>query len=161
MSIEAAYHEAAHAVLTARSKLHTLSGVVNIGGYGLGTGFSDAGPSRKKCAANGISESSAPNNAVVVREFVRILCAGYAAECEGKDRGLVLIPDINRSVPDFLEAQRQLRHLGLSEKLNGFHQEALDLVKHYWDDIQMVAAALESRQEIPASEVLEMLHIDA
>jgi hypothetical protein len=157
MSTEAAYHEAAHAVLAAKAKYHSIVGGIDLGASKSGVTYVSL--SRSKCLASDMPVQSAARNAMVVRELVRILCSGYAAELVAKEKGIDLLPNMESSKPDYAHAQQQLRGMGLPAKLNDFQRDAIELVRDNWSDVEKIALVLKERKELDASEVLEMLGI--
>jgi len=138
---EAAYHEAAHAVLTSISKYHAIVGDINLLSDGAGVFYLSL--SKSKCAAEGKpQDSSAQMDKDVSRELATILCAGFIGEQIASERDTTLTPNPECAEPDHTLAKRQLQAAGLSKKYDRYQSQARELLENHWNTVERLAEYL-------------------
>ena len=138
---EAAYHEAAHAVLANLSKYHAIIGNINLLNYGAGEIYISL--SRSKCAAGGKPQDpSAQKDKEVARDFATVLCAGLVGEQIASERDSTLTPNPECAVPDHALVEQQLQIAGLSKKHDLYQSQAREVLEKHWDTVERLATYL-------------------
>ncbi len=153
---EAAYHEAAHAVLAHLSLFFTLAGSVSV--QNAGTGFADVGPSRRKLAARSKpTDVSVENDPEVMTELAVILFAGMEGEIIAEERIPGLQADVDRSEPDIAFALEKLEAANVSSELDVFRADARERLEANWGKVEKLAQQLLARRSMLANEVAELV----
>lgn len=153
---EAAYHEAAHAVLADLSKYHAIVGEINLLSYGAGELYISL--SRSKCAAGGKPQDpSAQKDKEVGRDFAVILCAGLVGEQMAAERDVTLTPNPESAEPDHALAQQQLQIAGLSRKYDLYQAQARDLLGKHWNTVERLATYLFANRSASPHQVARII----
>ncbi|ELB2790462.1 hypothetical protein O4H51_05305 [Aeromonas hydrophila] len=138
---EAAYHEAAHAVLASISKYHAIIGDINLLSYGAGEIYISL--SRSKCATGGKPQDpSAQKDKEVARDFATVLCAGFVGEQIASERDSTLTPNPECAKKDHALIEQQLQIASLSKKYDLYQSQARELLEKHWDTVERVAMYL-------------------
>jgi hypothetical protein len=138
---EAAYHEAAHAILAHRSRFHALVGPISLEKYGAGEAFVSL--SKSKLRAQGKPETlDVQRDPEVVRDLALVLVAGYVAEQIAAESDNALRPNIACAIPDHDLLRKQLSSAGLSEDFDQFEAQARITLKTEWALVERVAQHL-------------------
>ena len=153
---EAAYHEAAHAVVANLSKYHIIHGGINLLNYGAGEFY--AALSRSKCAARGKPQDpSAAKDKDVAKDFAILLCAGLVGEQIASEHDDTLAPDPECAEPDHALAQQQLQLAGLSEKYDIYQEQAREILKVHWNTVEKLAAYLLEHNSASPEEIASII----
>lgn len=138
---EAAYHEAAHAVLAHTSSFHAIVGDINLLSYGAGEFYMSL--SRSKCAAGGKpQDASAQEDRDVARDCAVCLCAGLVGEQIASELDSTLTPNPKCAEPDHALVEQQLQMAGLSKKYDKYQLQARGLLQQHWDTVEKLATYL-------------------
>lgn len=153
---EAAYHEAAHAVLAHKSNYHAIVGGISLVNYG--GGYFDMSLSRSKCAARGKpQDASAQKDKEVAREFAILLCAGLVGEQIASELDRTLTPNPKCAEPDHALVQQQLEIAGLSRKYDLYQSQARDLLKQHWTTVERLATYLFTNRSASRDQVVAII----
>lgn len=137
----AAYHEAGHAVLTYRSKYHSLEKTISLNDYGSGEIFVSIEPSKLK-GAGLPSPVKSQNNVMVTRDLALILVAGYVAEQIAAKLDNNIKPHLDCAKPDHDFLRMKLAAAGLSKRFDKFEREAAVLLNKEWHLVRGLAEFL-------------------
>lgn len=155
--IEAAFHEAAHAVVAHTSAYFTLVGSVSI--QNAGTGFTDIGLSRRKLtAASKPIDASVETDPLVASELAVILLAGLEGEVIAEELNPSLRADVDRSEPDVTLAVEKLEAASVTVNLEEFQREARRRLEANWPKVDALAHQLVSRGSLLAIDLAD--HLD-
>ncbi|QQP96616.1 hypothetical protein [Lysobacter enzymogenes] len=153
---EAAYHEAAHAVLAHKSKYHAIVGEINLLDYGAGELYLSL--SRSKCARGGKPQDpSAQRDKDVAQDFAVVLCAGLAGEIIASEHDKTLTPNPVAAEPDYDIMKLQLQKAGLSKKHDLYEKQAHELLKENWKAVDNLAKYLFTKQSAQPLEIIEII----
>jgi hypothetical protein len=153
---EAAYHEAAHAVLAHISNYHAIVGDINLLSYGAGDFYMSL--SRSKCAAGGKpQDASAQKDKEVARDFAIVLCAGLVGEQIASELDSTLTPNPECAEPDHALAEQQLQIAGLSKKYDLYQSQARDLLQQHWDTVERLATYLFANRSASPHQVVAII----
>lgn len=153
---EAAYHEAAHAVLAYHSKYHALVGGINLLDYGAGEVY--ASPCKSKCAAKGKPyDANARKDKDMARDIAIVLCAGLAGERLAAEHDSNLIPNPTCAEPDHELTEQVLQLAGLSKKYDHYEAQARDLLKLHWPTVDHLAKYLFEKISATPDQVLAII----
>jgi hypothetical protein len=157
---EAAYHEASHAVVTHKSKYHSLVGEINLKNYGEGEIY--IGLSSSKCKTNGKpADASAQKDRDVAIELAVILCAGFVGETLAAEKHNGLIPNIKCAEPDHLLAVQQLDQAGLSKKYDLHQKSAREYLDKEWEIVEKLADYLFDNHIAQIEEIVSIIGNDS
>lgn len=156
MSLEAAYHEAGHAVLARKSTYHEVVGEVSLGSYKSGVTAVSLSK-RKLLRAGKPADSSACRDPDVAREIAAILCGGLVAEQIAKEKGRKLSPTLDPAASDHQFARDQLAGAGLDTELTPHQAQAGALLREHWDHVERLAVALLSTGSRDAVDVHDLV----
>lgn len=155
--IEAAFHEAAHAVVAHTSAYFTLAGAVSI--QNAGTGFADIGPSRRKLtAASKPIDASIDTDPQVASELAIILLAGLEGEIIAEERNTALRADVARSEPDICFASEKLVAATVTTDLDALRGEARERLVANWSKVERLAHQLIAQGSLLAVDVVDLLN---
>lgn len=153
---EAAYHEAAHAVLAHISIFHAIVGDINLLRYGAGELYISL--SRSKCAAGGKpQDASAQRDQEVAKDLAIVLCAGLVGEQIASELDSTLTPNPECAEPDHALAEQQLQNAGLSKKYNLYQSQARDLLQKHWDTVEKLAKYLFANRSATRDQVVAII----
>lgn len=153
---EAAYHEAAHAVIAHYSKYHSLVKEINLMNFGAGEIFVSL--SKSKCLRNNKpGDATARFDPDVAKELAVILCAGYRGEVIAAQKDSLVIPDESCSEPDYELAVQELKGAGLSRRYNFHQQTGTELLMLHWDHVEILANKLFESSKMDAVDIIELL----
>ena len=142
---EAAYHEAAHAVLASISKYHSIVKYINLHKYGAGEIY--IALSKNKCAAGGKPQDiSALKDKEVAQDFATVICAGLIGEKIASEQDNTLTPNKECAKEDYALMKQQLQHAGLSINSAMYETQARVLLEKHWDTVERLASYLFSNQ---------------
>jgi hypothetical protein len=155
--IEAAFHEAAHAVVAHTSAYFTLAGTVSI--QNAGTGFADIGPSRRKLtAAAKPIDASIDADPQIASELAIILLAGIEGEIIAEEQNTTLRADVDRSEPDICFAVEKLEAAKVATDLDVLRGEARERLEANWSKVERLAQQLIAQGALPAVDVVDLLN---
>lgn len=141
MSIEAAYHEAGHAVLARKSLHHEVVKEIRLGAYK--SGCTSISLSRKKLTRAGKSpDELARLDPEVAVGFAVILCGGLVAEEIANQKGINISPSASSAAPDHAAARIELVDAGLADDLKPYEAIARELLNLHWVDVVALAQVL-------------------
>lgn len=153
---EAAYHEAAHAVLAHFSKYHTIIGDINLLSYGAGELYMSL--SKSKCAAGGKpQDASAQRDKDVARDFAIVLCAGLIGEKIASTLDSTLTPNPECAYPDHVMVMQQLQIAGLSKKYDFYQLQARELLEQHWIIVDRLAEHLFANHSARPDQVVAII----
>lgn len=153
---EAAYHEAAHALIAHRSTFHEFLGPINLADYGAGEAFVSLAKSKLKNAGKPASPNSQKDKNVT-RDLAEILVAGYVAEQVAAEKDSSLKPNAKCAKPDHDLLQQQLAAAGLSKKYDRFQSQVKAKLEKEWPLLEMIAAFLLEKVTASGPEVREFI----
>ena len=152
IKLEAAFHEAGHAVVAYRSRFHNIVGPINLAEYGSGEIYVSL--SRVKLQAQGkASEASAEKDKEVAVDLAVVLSAGLVAERLAEVRGQGTTANPECSAPDHEMLQQQLVGAGLSKKFDRHEGTAKQLLESEWPLVAALSAYLFERISVEAEDV--------
>jgi len=138
--LEAAYHEAGHALLAYLSDYH-LMGPIDLKSAGHGGLY--VGLSKAKCLQAGKKADPAiAREPEVARDFAVILVAGFVAEQIAAEKNPAVTPDAAFAVPDHENLARVLAAANLSRKTDRYEELARRKLTDHWDQVQSLANVL-------------------
>jgi hypothetical protein len=153
---EAAYHEAAHAVVTYHSRFHALVGPINLAKYGQGEIFISL--SKSKLNAGGKPATpDARYDREVVNDFALILTAGYVAEQLAAESDETLKPNLGCAMPDHELLRQQLSAAGMSTKFDRAEADVREVLKSKWDSVERLANFLYEKCEASVDQILAVI----
>lgn len=153
---EAAYHEAAHAVLANLSKYCAIVGDIILLSNGAGELYVSI--SKSKCSAGGKpNDLSALKDGEVGRDFVVVLCAGLVGEQIAAERDDSLVPSPERAEPDHALVEHHLKMAGLSKKYDLHQAQAREILEKHWDAVERVATYLFSNGSATPGQVAAII----
>jgi len=156
VKLEAAYHEAGHAVAAHYSRFHTIVGPINLQSYGAGEVF--VGFNAPKCVAAGLpADARTALRPEVTRDLGVILVAGLAAERIAAKRNPALAPNERCANPDYDLLRQQLEAAGLSKKTDIVEGQAVAILTARWPLVEGLAEALFNAGELMPIEIRELL----
>jgi hypothetical protein len=138
---EAAYHEAAHAVMAHRSLFHALIGEINLENYGAGEIFVSLSKAKLKTQDKPAIPEMA-KKPEVASDLARILVAGYVAEQIAAESDDTIKPNIDCARPDHEMVRQQLSSAGLSKRFDRFEAEVRDILRTEWPLVEKVTQYL-------------------
>ncbi len=153
---EAAYHEAAHAVLANPSKYHAVVGNINLSSYGAGEIYVSL--SKSKCSAGGKPQDiSTVRDKEVTKDLAIVLCAGFVGEQIAAQRHLALRPNPDCAQPDHTLVEQQLQTAGLSKKYDLYQSRARELLEKHWDTVERLSAYLFKNQSANPDQIATVI----
>lgn len=156
VKLEAAYHEAGHAVAAHHSRFHTIVGPINLLSYGAGEVY--VGLNAGKCVAAGLpADARTALRPEVARDLGLILVAGLAAERIAAQRNDAIIPNERCADPDYQLLHQQLATAGLSKKTDNIEREAIALLTAHWVLVEELAEAMFSSGRMTPVEIRALL----
>jgi ATP-dependent Zn protease len=156
IQIEAAYHEASHAVLAHYSLYHALVGDINLLNYGAGQ--LDISLSKSKCIKNGKApDASSITDKEVIKEFASILCAGLVGEIIASEKNPNVTPNSTCAIPDQTLAKQLLGNAGLSKKFDLHEQTARNIIEEKWDQVECLAQYLFKKKTAQPDEIIQVI----
>jgi hypothetical protein len=157
---EAAYHEAAHALIAHRSTFHNFLGPINLAEYGAGEAFVSLSNSKLASAGKPISPDPA-KDVDVIRDLAEVLVAGYVVEQIAAEKDSSLKPNAECAKPDHDLLQQQLAAAGLSKKYDRFQTQAKASLEKEWPLVEKLAAFLLKKVTASGLEVREFIEAAA
>lgn len=152
IKIEAAFHEAGHAVVAHRSRFHNIAGPINLAAYGSGT--IDISLSGAKLLSQGKAPTaSAAKDKEVAVDLAVVLSAGLVAEqlAAGKVQGITANPKC--AAPDHDLLQQELAAASLSKKFDKHEGTARQLLESEWSLVAALAAYLLEKISVQSTDV--------
>lgn len=140
IKMEAAYHEAGHVVVAAKSKYHNVVDGINLASYGQGE--VSISVDSAKCRAEGKdvdNEERARKDKDIARESSIIFMAGYQAELQAAAANPNLTPNRSSANPDYTVAEAVLARAGLSKKTDRAEAAAADILRQNWGLVEKIA----------------------
>ncbi len=151
---EAAYHEAAHAVLAYNSKFHALVGEISLAQYGAGDIYISLSKSKRKAA--GVTPN--PIDKEITKDLAVILCGGLAGETIASKNDNTLSPNPSCAIPDHQLATQQLQGAGLSEEYDCYEQSAIKELESNWATVERLADYLFTNHTAQPDEILSIIN---
>ncbi|ELK8586320.1 TPA: hypothetical protein ACX3A9_004549 [Vibrio parahaemolyticus] len=140
-NLEAAYHEASHAVLAEKSCFHRVVKAINISKHG--TGECPVSLSKEKVEACGKEVHSGISSDVEVTEdLVVILCGGYVGEWYAQEQYDGITADINSASNDHERAELMLSNAHINHDLDHYREFAGQILSQDWDKVEKLARYL-------------------
>ena len=150
-TLEAAYHEAGHAVLAHLSDYHFVSGPVSVASFG--GGLTDISPSKKRLKQAGKDPASYDSDPEVAQEMAGILAAGLAAKHIAAAFHYDLSPNPTLSKPDHQLIAKITAAAGITSDITPYQYEAAGVLCVYWKVVATLANELDNQISIDAVEV--------
>jgi hypothetical protein len=136
--MEAAYHEAGHAIIASRSRFHRVVGAINLGRYGAGEIYISL--SKGKCAAAGKAPDQ--RDPEVATDLAIVLSAGLVAERIAQAHDATIEPNPECAQPDHELLRQQLMGAGLPTEFGHHEDEAQRLLESQWELLDYLAQFL-------------------
>lgn len=141
VKLEAAFHEAGHAVAARHSRFHALAGPISLYQYGEGEIFIGLNP--QKCVNQGkVPSLDLVRDPEVAKDLAVVLVAGLAAEKIAAANDSALSVNRTCAEPDLALLRQQLAGAGLSLKFDRHEDDATSLLQSQWGVVHQVAMAL-------------------
>lgn len=141
VTIEAAYHEAGHAIIAHRSRFHRVVGPINLASYGSGESF--IALSRSKCAmARKAPDATAQCDPEVATDLAIVLSAGLVAERVAQKHDGNIRPNPGCAFPDHALLRQQLQGAGLPPTLDQHEAKAEQALESQWALLRDLAQML-------------------
>ena len=158
IKLEAAYHEAGHAIMAFLSKYHSLVWEINLAEYGAGS--ASIALSRSKLIAESLAED-VENARVpeIVKDLVLILVSGLVSEQIAAGLAKSLAPNKFCAEPDHKLAVQQLKNARppLPNKLDRFECEARETLITHWAVVDALAKKLFASHSMCVTDVNEFI----
>jgi hypothetical protein len=156
IKLEAAYHEAGHAVVAQRSRFHAIVGPIDLREYGAGEIFISLS-SRRLLAAGKKAHPSSQADKEVATDLSIILCAGLAAERLAAENDPSLSPNEECSKPDRELAEQQLAGAGIENAFSHYEPFARMVLLQNWACTQALAELLYEKTALDAEQIIEFI----
>ena len=156
IKLEAAYHEAAHAIIANQSKFYEVNSGIDLGPHGRG-GI-DIRLSKEKLKKEGKSEEVASaHDPEVTKDLALVLTAGYAAEQIAQEKNGHLKPNLRSAKIDHDLLTETLVVAGLSRKFDFFETQVTELLKEKWASVEKIAARLFEAEKLSQEDLTSLL----
>jgi len=156
IKIEAAYHEAGHAILAYASRFHRLVGQINLANYGQGAPSISLSKGKLSKEGKPLTQDVELDQDVA-KDFALILVGGLVAKQLAKTFNEGIAPNAKCAEPDYNSLRQRLSDAGLPDHSRCFEFEAQDLLKLPWDQIQKIVELLMDQGFADAEDVIELL----
>ena len=152
IKLEAAFHEAGHAVAAHRSRFHNIAGPVNLAEYGSGELYISLSRAKLQAQGKALSASAAKDKDVVV-DLAVVLSAGLVAEQIAESRQQGITANLECAAPDHDLLQQQLAEAGLSKNFSIHERTARQLLEAEWSLVAALAVHLFERVSVQSGDV--------
>lgn len=160
IKLEAAFHEAGHAVAAWYSRFHSVVGPIRLANYGAGEAYISL--SKSKTQAVGITPSEAlRTDPDVVKDLAVVLVAGLAAEKIAAELNPDLTPNEECAKPDYNLLHQMLGGARLSKKTDRYEGLARDLLTSRWVIVEGLATRLFNEGAMSPVDIHEHLEVEA
>jgi ATP-dependent Zn protease len=156
---EAAYHEAGHVVVAAKSKYHNVVDGITLSAYGQGE--ASISLSKAKCLAECktfVDAKSIGKDKDIAREAAIIFMAGYQAELLAAAANPMLTANRSTADPDYELAAEVLARAELYERTDCAEQAATEILLQNWELVEKIANAAYSQSSLSFDELHEILN---
>ena len=156
VKLEAAYHEAGHAVAGYFSQFHRIVGSISLAEYGAGDIYVALSVSKLQ-AAGMQPDVSARRHPEVAKDLAIVLSAGLVAERLAARKNSSLKPNPDCAEPDHDFLRQELKDAGLSQKFDRHETAAERILTTNWSIVEGLAQYLFSKGGAESLDILEFI----
>jgi hypothetical protein len=157
IQLEAAFHEAGHAVITHRPKFHFIVGPINLQEYGQGEFFTALGKTQLKENGKDVDAATAYSDADVAVDLVIILAGGLVAERLAAEQDPVPKPNSGCARPDNEFIHELLKGARLPRKTEKYRAAAKAILTAEWQLVVDLAQYLVERESVDPQAIADFI----
>ncbi len=156
IKMEAAFHEAGHAVAAYFSKFHKFLGPVTLAKYGQGEIYVSQCKSKFSVVGKNVGAASQRDKEVAT-DLAIVLCSGLVAECLAEEKNSNICPNPECAEPDRELMAKQLELAGLSKKFDRHQVSATALLEKNWVLVSELADFLFEKEVASGEDISSLI----